>query len=85
MQAVRVGYDVVGFDIEMLNVSPGCVIGRSLIDDIRRRVAEATATGRYHPSSRRSRLASFDIAVITVPTPWRRGAPDLSTWQQLVA
>jgi UDP-N-acetyl-D-mannosaminuronate dehydrogenase len=41
------------------------------------RLAAALAPGRYRASSDTADLADFDIAVISVPTPMREGAPDL--------
>src|SRR5437762_11216805 len=38
----------------------------------------ALASGRYLPSSNSDDLANFDVAVISVPTPLREGAPDLA-------
>jgi len=78
MRAVKAGYDVVGFDLAESKVQ-GLDAGKSHIDDITDAdVSAALATGRYHPTSSFEDLKGFDIAVITVPTPLRDGAPDLS-------
>ncbi len=78
MRAVEVGFDVVGFDLDPGKIS-GLADGRTHIDDITDAdVAAALATGRYRPSMSTDDLAGFDVAVITVPTPLRDGAPDLS-------
>ncbi|GAA5155911.1 nucleotide sugar dehydrogenase [Pseudonocardia eucalypti] len=78
MRAVQVGFDVVGFDVakEKVDRLRG---GQTYIDDITdAEVAEALATGRFTPTADPDDLAGFDIAVISVPTPLRDGAPDLS-------
>lgn len=78
MRAVEVGYDVVGFELDQRKVD-GLNAGRTHIDDITDSdVQAALATGRYRASSSTDDLAGFDIAIITVPTPLRDGAPDLS-------
>jgi UDP-N-acetyl-D-mannosaminuronic acid dehydrogenase/UDP-N-acetyl-D-glucosamine dehydrogenase len=41
-------------------------------------VAAALATGRFLPTTSEADLAGFDVAVVTVPTPLRDGAPDLA-------
>lgn len=78
MRAVEVGMDVVGYDVDVAKID-GLRAGRSHIDDVADEdVASALATGRYRPSDAVADLAGFDVAVITVPTPLRDGAPDLS-------
>ncbi len=78
MRAVEVGYTVVGFDLDESKIT-GLSNGRTHIDDITDAdVAAALATGRYKPSNQPKDVAGFDVAVITVPTPLRDGAPDLS-------
>jgi UDP-N-acetyl-D-glucosamine dehydrogenase len=78
MRAVDVGYDVVGFEVDEVRVSR-LAAGESYVGDIpSSRVAAALATGRYRPSVDVADLAGFDFAVISVPTPLRDGAPDLS-------
>jgi UDP-N-acetyl-D-glucosamine dehydrogenase len=78
IRAVQVGFDVVGFDVAKDRVDR-LRSGKTFIDDITdAQVAAALATGRYTPSYDTADLADFDIAVISVPTPLRDGAPDLS-------
>ncbi len=78
MRAVKVGYDVVGYDVDKRKID-GLKEGESHIDDVTgTHVAEALATGRYLPTSSQADLHGFDVAVITVPTPLRDGAPDMS-------
>jgi UDP-N-acetyl-D-glucosamine dehydrogenase len=77
MRAVEVGFHVVGFDVDENRVAR-LRQGRTYIDDVTDAdVAAALATGRFLPTSARADLADFDVAVITVPTPLRDGAPDL--------
>jgi len=50
----------------------------SFIDDVTNDdLKAALATDRYRPSANPADIAGFDIAVISVPTPLRAGAPDL--------
>jgi UDP-N-acetyl-D-mannosaminuronic acid dehydrogenase/UDP-N-acetyl-D-glucosamine dehydrogenase len=78
MRAVEVGYDVVGFDVAKDRVDR-LRSGKTFIDDISDdEIAQALASGRFTPSYDPADMAEFDIAVISVPTPLRDGAPDLS-------
>jgi UDP-N-acetyl-D-glucosamine dehydrogenase len=78
MRAVEVGHSVVGYEVD-----PGRVkrlqAAESYVEDVSsEELAEAIATGRYQPTEDADACESFDVAVITVPTPLRDGAPDLS-------
>ncbi|MEO5679879.1 MAG: NAD(P)-binding domain-containing protein, partial [Acidimicrobiales bacterium] len=78
VRAVEVGFDVVGFDLDEPRVK-ALAEGVSFVEDITdERLGAALATGRFHPSSDDDDCAGFDVAVISVPTPLREGAPDLS-------
>lgn len=78
MRAVDVGHTVVGFDLDQRKID-GLNAGLTHIDDVTDGdVAAALATHRYQATSSTNDLAGFDVAVITVPTPLRDGAPDLS-------
>jgi UDP-N-acetyl-D-glucosamine dehydrogenase len=78
MRAVEVGYSVVGYDVAKDRVER-LRSGRTFIDDITdAEIAAALATGRFLPTYDPAELAGFDVAVISVPTPLRDGAPDLS-------
>ncbi|MDT7562458.1 nucleotide sugar dehydrogenase [Pseudonocardia sp. Cha107L01] len=78
MRAVEVGYDVVGFDVAKDKIDR-LRSGKTYIDDITdAEIAAALATGRFAPSADPADMADFDVAVISVPTPLRDGAPDLS-------
>ncbi|MEJ8278279.1 nucleotide sugar dehydrogenase [Pseudonocardia spirodelae] len=76
-RAVEAGYDVVGFDVDKARVDR-LVRARSYVDDVTdddlRRVLD---TARFHPTGDEADLAGFDVAVVSVPTPLRDGAPDL--------
>jgi UDP-N-acetyl-D-glucosamine dehydrogenase len=78
MRSVEVGYDVVGFDtderrIERLNA------GESYVEDVSSaQINNALRSGRYVATTDPARLAAFDVALITVPTPLMEGNPDLS-------
>src|SRR3712207_6332501 len=78
MRALEVGFDVVGFDVHESRVQKPRD-GRTFIDDVSDAdVAAALASGRFLPTTDQADLAGFDVAVVTVPTPLRDGAPDLS-------
>ena len=77
MRAAEVGWDVVGYDIDDPKVV-ALNAGRSPIEDVSDgRLAAALASGRYCATSDPADLAGFDVAVVSVPTPLREGAPDL--------
>jgi UDP-N-acetyl-D-glucosamine dehydrogenase len=78
MRAVDVGHRVVGYDTSDGRVKR-LLAGESFVEDVpSETVATAVASGRYVPSSDPQACASFDVAVISVPTPLREGVPDLS-------
>lgn len=78
MRAVEVGFDVVGFDVAEPKVA-SLAAGRSHIDDVTDEdVQSALATGRFLPTCAGKDIAGFDVAVVTVPTPLKDGAPDMS-------
>jgi UDP-N-acetyl-D-glucosamine dehydrogenase len=78
MRAVEAGFDVIGFDIDADKVD-ALASARTCIEDVSdAELAAALDTGRYQVTTSPDDLAGFDIAVITVPTPLRDGAPDLS-------
>ena len=78
VRAAEVGFDVIGFDVDKARVED-LAAGRSFIEDIPdARLQRVLNDGRYRPSAESSDLDGFDIAVISVPTPLRDGAPDLA-------
>jgi UDP-N-acetyl-D-glucosamine dehydrogenase len=85
MRAVEAGFDVVGYDVDKQRVDR-LTRGETFIDDISdAEIAAALASGRFRPSSNPADLAGFDIAVVSVPTPLRDGAPDLGYVEQAAA
>jgi len=85
MRAVEAGFDVVGFDVDTAKVA-GLAEGRSPVEDITdERLAAALATGRYRATTDPADAAGFDVAVISVPTPLRDSAPDLSYIEEAAA
>ena len=82
MRAVAAGFEVVGIDTDTARIA-SLAERRSYVDDISNaELSEAMDSGRYLPSRSYSAAASFDFAVITVPTPLRDGMPDLSYVEQ---
>ena len=78
MRAVEVGFDVIGLDLDERKIV-GLRSATSHIDDVTDAdVGRALATGRYRPTTSFDDIPSFDVAVITVPTPLRDGVPDLT-------
>ncbi|MDZ7733081.1 MAG: nucleotide sugar dehydrogenase [Acidimicrobiia bacterium] len=77
-RAVERGFDVVGFDVDDGKVKR-LAAGESPVEDVTdTRLGGLLASGRYQPTSDAGACEGFDIAVISVPTPLREGAPDLS-------
>jgi UDP-N-acetyl-D-glucosamine dehydrogenase len=80
MAATEAGHTVVGYEPDK-NRYDQLAAGRSYVEDIpdlRLMEAMAGLKGIYKPSNNQEDLDGFDVAVITVPTPVKRGAPDLS-------
>ena len=77
MRAVDVGHPVVGFDVSLDRIGR-LAAGSSYVEDIAAGTVAAALERGYLPSADAADLAGFDVAVITVPTPLREGAPDLS-------
>ena len=78
IRAVEAGFDVVGFDIDVVRIKR-LAAGESHVEDVTSdQVARALATGRYEATDDPARTRGFDVAVIDVPTPLTDGAPNLS-------
>ncbi|MCO8271768.1 nucleotide sugar dehydrogenase [Actinoplanes sp. TRM 88003] len=78
VRAAEVGHEVIGYDVDTARIGR-LVAGESYVEDIpAERLRAVLAGGHYRPSIDAADCAGFDIAVITVPTPLRDGAPDLS-------
>jgi UDP-N-acetyl-D-mannosaminuronic acid dehydrogenase/UDP-N-acetyl-D-glucosamine dehydrogenase len=78
MRAVEVGWDVVAVEPDPARAARLRAADSYVEDITSEQLAAALATGRYQPSADYDSCASFDVAVITVPTPLREGVPDLS-------
>ena len=78
MKAVAAGHDVVGIDASTERVKR-LAAGDSFVEDVPRVALEAALrAGRYAVTDDALACEGFDVAVVTVPTPLREGAPDLS-------
>jgi UDP-N-acetyl-D-glucosamine dehydrogenase len=85
IRAVEVGFDVIGFDLDVARVKR-LGAGDSFVEDIGNdTLSRALATGRYEPTDDPGRTEGFDVAVIDVPTPLTDGAPNLSHVQDASA
>jgi UDP-N-acetyl-D-glucosamine dehydrogenase len=78
IRSVDAGYSVVGLDNDSGRVSK-LLAGNSFVEDVSNVVlSNSLSTGRFLPTTELSDVSNFDVAVITVPTPLREAAPDLS-------
>jgi nucleotide sugar dehydrogenase len=78
MRAIEVGYEVVGLDSDPARTQK-LQSGHSFVEDVSDSVLSAAiATGRFKPTTEVKDAENFDVAIITVPTPLRETAPDLS-------
>lgn len=77
MRASAAGFPVVGFDVAEARVE-SLRAGTSYVEDIPDEEVAAAIEAGYLATSDPADLAGFDVAVITVPTPLREGAPDLT-------
>ena len=85
LRAVEVGYEVVGFDLDVDRIKR-LADGDSYIEDITdERLQAALNSGRYLPSLDAADMAGFDIAVIDVPTPLEEGNPNLRYVEEAAA
>ncbi|MFI6083897.1 nucleotide sugar dehydrogenase [Streptomyces sp. NPDC051217] len=78
VRAALAGHQVVGYDVDTDRVKR-LMTGESYVEDIPgEQLTVLLDQGSYLPTTDPSDLDGFDIAVVTVPTPLRDGAPDLS-------
>ena len=78
MRAVEAGYDVIGYEPDPIRAKR-LIDADSYVEDVPNDVlAAAVATGRYRTTDVPEGCRGFDVAIITVPTPLKDGAPDLS-------
>jgi UDP-N-acetyl-D-glucosamine dehydrogenase len=77
MRSVEAGFRVTGYELDPTRLE-ALRAARSYVEDVpSERIAAALRAG-YVVTDQVEDLAGFDIAVISVPTPLREGAPDLS-------
>ena len=78
LRSVEAGYDVVGVEVDATRFQ-SLVDHRSYVEDIDDEVLAAAFTSQhFHVVQDIAAIGTFDIAIITVPTPLREGAPDLT-------
>src|ERR671916_704436 len=77
MRAVEVGFPVVGLEASPERAA-ALQAGRSYVADVPDDELQQALGAGYRPVADPAEAGPFDIAVITVPTPLRDGAPDLS-------
>lgn len=77
MRAVDVGFGVVGLEVAPERAA-ALQSGRSYVADVPDAQLRAALDAGYRAVSDPAEAGPFDVAVITVPTPLRDGAPDLS-------
>jgi UDP-N-acetyl-D-glucosamine dehydrogenase len=76
-EAARAGHSVVGLDIDP-NVVEGLNAGRTHVDDLADSDIQAMREAGFRATTDEKVIASADIVVICVPTPWSDdGGPDL--------
>ena len=77
MRASVQGFPTVGFEIDEQRCR-ALQEGASYVEDVPDAALRAALDTNYRATSDLGDLVGFDVAVITVPTPLRDGAPDLS-------
>jgi nucleotide sugar dehydrogenase len=78
MRAIEIGFSVIGLDNDESRILK-LQHGVSFVEDVSNgALRDALKSGRFRPTSTKEDVADFDVAVITVPTPLRETAPDLT-------
>jgi len=77
-----VGYQVVGFDKDPHRVERLAAASSYVEDVSSAQLLSALASGRYLPTTEQAELGSFEVALITVPTPLREGGPTSPSWKK---
>jgi UDP-N-acetyl-D-glucosamine dehydrogenase len=81
MRAVEAGFPVVGLEASTERAA-ALAAGRSYVSDVPDDELSAALERGYRAVSDPADIGPFDVAVITVPTPLRDGAPDLTYVEQ---
>ncbi|MFF4963696.1 nucleotide sugar dehydrogenase [Streptomyces sp. NPDC001037] len=77
IRAAEVGHEVIGYDVDSRRIK-SLAAGESFVEDVSsERIRAALDSGTYRPSDAARDCGSFDVAVVTVPTPLHEGTPDL--------
>ncbi|MEL7158050.1 MAG: nucleotide sugar dehydrogenase [Actinomycetota bacterium] len=77
MRAAELGFPTIGYEIDP-NRCGSLADGISYVEDVPDATLQAALEGTYQPTADVGDMVGFDVAIITVPTPLRDGAPDLS-------
>jgi len=77
MRAAQQGFTTVGYEVDPRRCD-SLKSGTSYVEDVPDSALQAALDDSYTATSELGDLVGFDVAVITVPTPLREGAPDLS-------
>src|ERR671916_936652 len=77
MRAVEVGFPVVGLEASPERAA-ALQAGSSYVADVPDEQLQQALAAGYRPVADPAETGPFDVAIITVPTPLRDGAPDLS-------
>jgi UDP-N-acetyl-D-glucosamine dehydrogenase len=84
MRAVEVGFPVVGLEASPERAA-ALRAGTSYVADVSDEELQAALAAGYRAVNEPADAGPFDVAVITVPTPLRDGAPDLSYVEEAAA
>jgi nucleotide sugar dehydrogenase len=77
MRSVEAGFRVTGYELDPARLA-ALRSGRSYVGDVGSEQVAAALEAGYVATDRVEDLEGFDVAIISVPTPLRDGAPDLS-------
>jgi nucleotide sugar dehydrogenase len=77
MRAAELGFRVVGYDTAQQRVD-ALRAASSYVEDVPDEQLQAALDAGYWPTRDPLDVRAFDVAVVTVPTPLRDGAPDLT-------
>ncbi|HEX5097199.1 MAG TPA: nucleotide sugar dehydrogenase [Acidimicrobiia bacterium] len=77
MRASELGFRVVGYDLDPERID-ALRTGRSYVEDVTDEQLTTALDAGYWPTSDPLDLRAFDVAIVSVPTPLRDGAPDLT-------